>query len=248
MRGRIDWQAQSWPGAVPRLEIDTDTLGLIVVDVQYSCAHPEHTPGRLRRNESPELFDAWARRIQDLLIPNTQRLLAWFREHARPILYLRVGSLLPDAQDQHPKRRLAWLRPGPDEPPYRSPVGSPDHAILPEIAPQPGELVIDKNTSGAFNGSAIDFYLQGLGLHTLVICGVSTFACVDNTARDAADRGYNVIVVEDACAGSAGSEAAHEATLRTFGRYFGAVKTTAQLVEELSGVVESPALAAIRAR
>src|SRR6266540_214689 len=186
MRGRIDWQDQSWPGAVPRLEVDADTLGLIVVDVQYSCAHP--------------------------------------------------------------KRRLAWLRPGPDEPPYRSPVGSPDHAILPEIAPQPGELVIDKNTSGAFNGSAIDFYLQGLGLHTLVICGVSTSACVDNTARDAADRGYNVIVVEDACAGSAGSEAAHEATLRTFGRYFGAVKTTAQLVEELSGVVESPALAAIRAR
>ena len=243
MRGRIPWQDPDWPGALPWLEIELDSLGLIVVDVQYSCADPERTPGRARRDEQPELFDAWGRRIRELLIPNTQRLLAWFRERQCPVIFTCVGSLLPDAQDQHPKRRLSWLRPGPDAPPYRSPVGTPDYAILSDIAPLPGELVIDKNASGAFNSSAIDFYVQGLGLRTLVICGVSTFACVDNTARDAADRGYNVILVEDACAGSAGSEAAHEATLRTFERYLGAVRTTEQLLAELNALSATPPLA-----
>jgi nicotinamidase-related amidase len=242
MRGEIPWQKPDWPGAVPWLEIDTDSLGLVVVDVQLSCAHPDHTPGRAHKDEQPELFEAWTRRIEDLLIPNTQRLLAWFRANGRPIIYTRVGSLLPDAQDQHPKRRLAWLRPGPDAPPYRSPVGSADYAIRPEIAPQLGELVIDKNATGAFGSSPIDFHLQAFGLRTLVICGVSTFACVDNTARDAADRGYNVVLVEDACAGSAGGEAAHDATLYTFGKYFGAIKSTAELLVDLDALVRPQAM------
>lgn len=243
MRGEIPWQKPDWPGAVPWLEIDSDCLGIVVVDVQLSCAHPEHTPGRPRTDEQRELFEAWTRRIEELLIPNTQRLLSWFRENGRPVIFTCVGSLLPDAQDQHPKRRLSWLRPSPDAPPYRSPVGSPGYAIRPEIAPLPGELVIDKNASGAFNSSPIDFHLQALGLRTLVVCGVSTFACVDGTARDAADRGYNVVLVEDACAGSAGSEAAHDATLYTFGKYLGAVKTTSQLLSELDALVQPRALA-----
>jgi nicotinamidase-related amidase len=236
MRGQISWQDPTWPGAIPWLEISTGGLGLIVVDVQYSSADPERTPLRPGRTEQSQLFDAWAVRVRDQLLPNTRRLLAWFRDHGRPAIFTRVGSLLPDAQDQHQRRRLAWLRASADRPPYRSPIGSHDYEILPEIAPLPDELVIDKNTSGAFNSSPIDFYLQGMGLQTLVVCGVSTFACVDNTARDAADRSYNVILVEDACAGAAGSEAAHDATLRTFGRYLGAVKSTEQLLSELDAL------------
>jgi biuret amidohydrolase len=239
VRGQIPWQQPDWPGAIPWLDIDTDHLGLIVVDVQYSCADPERTPGRARRDERPELFDAWTERIEKLLIPNTQRLLQYFRAQSWPVLFTRVGSLLPDAEDQHDRRRISWLRAGPDAPPYRSPLGSPDYDVRADVAPLPGELIVDKNSSGAFNGSGLDYYLQALQLRTLVICGVSTFACVDGTARDAADRGYNVILVEDACAGSAGSEAAHQATLRTFSRYLGAVKTTDQLVGDLDELLKA---------
>ena len=241
MRRTISWQDPTWPGAIPSLEIDLDRLGLIVVDVQYSCADPARTPARLKAD--PAKFEVWSRRISELLVPNTQRLLTWFREHERPVLFTRVGSLLPDAEDQHAKRRISWLRPGQDAPAYRSPLGSPDYDILSAVAPLPGELIVDKNASGAFNSSALDFHLRQLGLETLVITGVSTFACVDNTARDAADRGWNVILVEDACAGSAGHEAAHDATLRTLGRYLGAVKTTRQILDELD-VLAQPGLAA----
>ena len=245
MRGSITWQDPTWPGAIPFVDIDLDRLGLVIVDVQYSCADPERTPGRSRSD--PEVFEAWRRRITDLLIPNTQRLLAWFREHERPVIYTRVGSLLPDAEDQHAKRRISWLRSSQDAPPYRSPLGSPDYDILPSVGPLPGELVIDKNASGAFNSSAIDFHLRQLGLETLVMTGVSTFACVDNTARDAADRGYNVILAEDACAGAAGSGAAHDATLRTLGRYLGSVKSTRQLLDELDVIAQPARIATERA-
>jgi nicotinamidase-related amidase len=229
MRGRIPWQDATWPGAIPYLDIDLDHLGLIVVDVQWSCADP--TQGR----------------VKELLLPNIQRLLAWFRERDLPIIFTRVGSLLPDAEDQHAKRRISWMRRDQDAPPFRSPVGSADYEILSQIAPRPGELIVDKNASGAFNSSAIDFHLQQLGLQTLVVTGVATFACVDNTARDAADRGYNVILVEDACAGSPGRQAAHDATVRTLGRYFGSVKSTRQLVDELDVLSQPRSLAAATA-
>src|SRR5690606_31720052 len=128
-----------------------------VVDMQYGCADPERSFSRPIKERRPEVYDAWVRRIVELVVPNTQRLLAWFRANGRPVIYTRVGSLLPDAEDQHVKRRLAWHRTSQDEPPARCPVGSPDYEILAELAPQPDELVIDKNASGAFNSSGIDY-------------------------------------------------------------------------------------------
>lgn len=230
---RISWQSDARPGAVGSLPISLESLGLIVVDLQHSCADPGLLAARAPGSANTDGFDAWSRRLSEQVIPNTCSLLGWFRTHGRPIIFTRVGSLLPDAEDQHPWRRLAWLRLSEAEPPYRSPVGAPDHAILPSVAPLPGELVLDKNATGALSSSALDFYLHQMGLQTLVVLGVATFACVDNTARALADRGYNVILVEDGCAGSPGRERAHEATLSTFGRYFGAVKKTGEVLREL---------------
>lgn len=234
---RISWQSDARPGAVGSLPISLESIGLIVVDLQHSCADPDLLAARAPGTAHTASFEAWSQRLSERVIPNTRSLLGWFRAHRRPIIFTRVGSLLPDAEDQHPWRRLAWLRLSKAEPPYRSPVGAPDHAILPRVAPLPGELVLDKNATGALSSSALDFYLHQMGLQTLVVLGVATFACVDNTARALADRGYNVILVEDACAGSPGRERAHDATLRTFGHYFGAVKTAAQVLGELDMLV-----------
>jgi nicotinamidase-related amidase len=231
MSDAIPWQ-EPWPGAVPRLEIDVESVGLIVVDVQ----------GPPPSGERGEVRDRRAR-ARDMLIPNIQLLLAWFRAHGRPVVFLRVGSFLPDAEDQYPHRRLAWGRWAPDAPTYRRPVGSAEHGIRPEIAPLPEELVIDKNSTGAFNSSSIEFYLHQLGLRTLVVTGLQTYACVNGTVRDAADRGYNVILVADACSPTADEHAAAAAALRTFARYFGAVKTTAEVLAELDSLARAPALA-----
>jgi biuret amidohydrolase len=88
--------------------------------------------------------------------------------------------------------------------------------------------VIDKNATSAFTASALDVYLRNLSVQNLVITGTSTNHCVDNTARDAADRGFNVILVDDACAD--GSVQGHCATMTTFPRHFGIVRRADEVI------------------
>lgn len=218
MKGTIPWQtADDWPHRLPELAIDPRHTALLIVDVQnYSD-------------------------IAQQEMPQCRRLLDFFRAHHLPVVFLRVGSLLPDAHDVHLMRRLNWLRRSEDEPARSCPKGSWQFEIQSDLSPQAGELVVDKNSSGAFNSTAIDHYLRGLEVHNLVVCGEATSRCVDNTARSAADRGYNVVLVGDACADHVARN--HETTLHSFERVFGAVKITEQVIAELSGLLSpEPAL------
>ena len=93
--------------------------------------------------------------------------------------------------------------------------GTPGAAIIDEVAPQPGDLVVTHQRVGGFHGSELDNLLRGAGVDTVVFCGVATNASVEGTARAASDLGYRVVVVSDAC--SAGSEAAHTASVESLG-------------------------------
>ena len=86
-----------------------------------------------------------------------------------------------------------------------------------EIAPGADDIVIPKTSSGVFNSTNIDYVLRNLGIHYLVISGVVTDQCVDMAVRDAADRGYLVTLVHDACATYTPER--HEAALKAFGGY-----------------------------
>lgn len=218
MKGTIPWQtAEDWPHRLAALEIDPQRTALIIVDMQnYSDIYMG-------------------------ILPQCQCLLDFFRTHHLPVIHLRVGSLLPNAHDVHLMRRLNWLRTSEDKAARSCPKGSFDYDIVAELSPWPGELVVDKNSSGAFNSTAIDHYLRAFEVHNLVICGEATSRCVENTARSAADRGYNVILVSDACADHVPQN--HETTFHTFARAFGAVKTAEQVIAELSGLLSrEPAL------
>ena len=109
--------------------------------------------------------------------------------------------------------------------------GSFEHEILEELVPRDNELVIDKNASSAFNGTGIDQLLRNLNLETLVIAGMATDMCVETTARDAADRGYNVIVVEDAVATFFPDH--NRAALSALARVYAKVWSTDRVLSEL---------------
>ena len=113
-------------------------------------------------------------------------------------------------------------------------AGSPLFEIRREIAPEPGDVVIDKTTFGAFNGSDIDARLKAMGVETLLVTGVSTNLCVETTARDAADRGYGVILIDECTADF--DEPAQEAALAAFHVNFGRVVRSA---DELIRLVAS---------
>jgi len=90
--------------------------------------------------------------------------------------------------------------------------GEPGHDIVPELAPASGEPVVDKPGKGAFFATDLDLILSNRGVTQLVICGVTTEVCVNTTAREANDRGYDCLVLSD-CTGSYFPEF-HEQALR----------------------------------
>ena len=219
MRTRIRWQpASGSPTALPELDIDPVRTALIVVDVQ------NYSDSNLK------------------IAPNCARLRDFFKERGLDVIYLRVGSLLPDRRDLHEKRALAWLKPTEADPPKDVHKGAYSHEVIDALKPGPDDLVLDKNSSGAFASSPLDQHLHSMGIENLVLCGASTNHCVSNTARGGADRGYNVIIVDDACIDP--SSVAHEITMRSFSRSMGAVRQTRELIGELGAALDAVGVSA----
>jgi nicotinamidase-related amidase len=77
-------------------------------------------------------------------------------------------------------------------------IGEPGHAIVAELAPRNGEIVIDKPGKGAFYATALGDILRLRGITQLLFAGVTTEVCVQTSLREANDRGYDCLLVEDA--------------------------------------------------
>ncbi len=76
--------------------------------------------------------------------------------------------------------------------------GEYGHDIVDEVVPIPGEPIVDKPGKGAFYATDLDALLHGRGIRSLLVCGVTTEVCVHTTVREANDRGFDCLVIEDA--------------------------------------------------
>lgn len=108
--------------------------------------------------------------------------------------------------------------------------GTSGAEIAAEVAPHDGDVIVTHRRVGGFQDSELDATLRGAGIDTLVFLGVATNASVEGTARVASDLGYRTVVVSDAC--SAGSEAAHTASLESLG-LLAEITTTDELLVAL---------------
>ncbi|WP_214366524.1 cysteine hydrolase family protein [Pseudonocardia sp. H11422] len=110
--------------------------------------------------------------------------------------------------------------------------GTTAAAVVDELTPLDGDIVVTHQRVSGFVGSELDTVLRGRGIDTVVITGVATNMSVESTARSAGDLGYRTIVVSDAC--SAAAPEAHEASLASLGM-LGEVVTSVDVLAALTG-------------
>lgn len=133
------------------------------------------------------------------VIPNIKKLKKLFIESGNPVVYLRLCGSDPDRKDLHNFFYESWLQ-GVEKgfdavyPLHNDPMA----AVIDELRPGPGDIVIDKTTFSPFSSTAIDRDLVQLEAETIVITGLATSQCVETTARDASDRDYRIIHIYDA--------------------------------------------------
>lgn len=140
--------------------------------------------------------------LQAAVAPTRALLDAW-RLRGWPVLHTRESHApdLSDCPQSKHNRGQPALRIGDAGPMGRLLVrGEPGCEIVPALAPQMGEVVIDKPGKGAFHATDLQATLQRLGVTQLVLAGVTTEVCVQTTMREANDRGYDCLLVEDATA------------------------------------------------
>ncbi|HCV49044.1 MAG TPA: cysteine hydrolase, partial [Rhodobiaceae bacterium] len=160
-------------------------------------------------------------RIEQLLVPNIQKLLTAFRDNNWPVIYVTYGAETPDAHDvpQHLKPIVTATN---------NIEGQKEHEIVADLTPLPNEPVLNKTTMGAFCSTKIDTVLRATGVDTLVCVGVSTNNCVGMTAMEACDLQYKVIVVSDAT--GTDSQEMQDSTLTMLGRLWARIMTTDEVV------------------
>lgn len=194
---------------------------LVIVDMQYATGHREGALARRMAAEGKTTTQWRFDRIHGLVIPNTRRLIAAMRACGGEVIYVTIGAAHPDCRDAPVHMRKFFLDVG-------NHVGAREHEIIEELAPEPQDHIVRKTSIGAFASTGLDHLLRTLDREFLFMTGVSTNMCVETTAREAADRGYAVTMVEDACATT--HKDLHDNTMRNFRRFFGTVRSTEEVL------------------
>lgn len=173
-------------------EFDPSTTALLMIDMQRDFDEPKGFGEMLGNDVS----------LVRRCIAPCLRVLTAARQAGLFVIHTREGHR-PDLSDCLPAKLTRGGKTfiGEAGPMGRILVrGEYGHDIIPELYPIDGEPIIDKPGKGAFFDTDLGLILRTRGIQSLIVCGVTTEVCVQTTAREANDRGFEVLVPEDCCA------------------------------------------------
>lgn len=178
---------------------------LVVIDLQRGIAARDVVPHRASG-----------------IVANAANLAAAFRSAQLPVVWVRVSFSEAGADALNP------LVDAPQS--MQRSAGWDD--LVPELGVRDGDIVVTKRNWGAFYGTDLDLQLRRRGIRRIAICGISTSIGVESTARDAYERNYGLLFVEDAMAAMTAAE--HEYATRTIFPRIGIIRSTSDVLEALT--------------
>jgi len=222
MRVRVPFK--NLAGPVPQGRLSEGQAALLLVDCHRYTLSPDDGYARVAREHGIlwEL-DEYYEQLEQVL-PNLQRLLHGCRRRSVPVFFTRLVGDSADPASVTPQAAATGLW---------AFAGSPEAAFVPGLEPRPDEIVLDKTTTGAFAGTALQAALGARGVRHLIVAGVLANEAVARSAQAAADLGYHVVVPSDACA--AETWTLHTLTMTVLVGGLIRVRTVSGVLEMLDG-------------
>ena len=214
-------------------DIQPKKTTLIVVDMQKYQVQKDYIAYKAMNTVTPGILDYFVSEVEKKVTPNLRKLINFCHEVGTPVIYTKFSSFMPDGSDLSKGgknlNRIAKELLGDVAFPH---ISHPSSDIIDELKPEDRDFVLQKNTSGTFMSTRLDSFLRNMDIETVLVSGVVTNFCVNSTALEAADYGFQVVIVEDCCA--AWSPEIHQATLTSFGLLRGFILTHEKVIKKIT--------------
>ena len=219
-------------------EVKPEKAALLIIDMQEYQVRKNWPAYKLSDAGNPGILDYFMEQTATVVEPNIQKLIEIFRKHNLQIIYTMFSSFDKDSKDMNRglqgvnKRARQFI----GEPIFPH-VDHPGSKIIDSLKPHDRDLVVVKNTSNVFSSTKLEFILNNMGIEQLFVSGVVTNGCVEGAVRTAADLGFDVFLIDDACA--AWSPEMHRNSLQSISIWYGYITKTddalSMLREKLEG-------------
>jgi len=206
----------------PEFDVERGKTALLLIDMQKivkaEVLFKEAVKAGLPEDEVREALRNYDTRIKRA-VASAQKLLEVCREKSFDIIHVKLEAPTKDPRHTAKINRKVGLI---------IPPSSMESEFFEEVRPIKEELVFTKTNGGAFTGTNIDFVLRNMGITSLIVCGFITDQCVLATVVQAADIGYDIILVDDGC--TAFTREAHEAVINSLKDMCLKVKKTSEVL------------------